>query len=1159
MRVAYKLYLFLIVFLLLSSFIFSSVRLASATTYLDNGFESGDLTGWTEWSSSGTVAAQGTTKYAGSYALKANISGSTTYARVYQNLASAYTTLYARAYVQISALPPSSGYYTQISPMISSNDGSTTLADMRIYNNGTGYQWALRYYTNGGSLYSYANTPTPSTSTWYYIEIQTVIDASAGAVRAWITQYDGSPSSGSPTIEVTGIANNGGGNAQRISVGTYSTESYAVSVYADAVVAANSWIGLITTDYFPFIQQTSDIDSAADIGTHSNFESQQVGPDSTNDTLTEIDSSACSALNYIDNDSSDVDSSADKGTEDAFANMQSAPDSSYNTLNETDQSTATGTFGDTSGSGSSYRTTAANEMRLGVFTASRTGEVASIVFYGRGSVASANCKAIITTSSGVLLTNGIGSAVSVSTTAGTKTLTYAAGSRPLVTNGTTYWIGLITETATRIYYDSTTGATSKQDTSNSYSTPTNPTDAGSTTETWRLMYANINDILMKVDQEFQWTTANYTMAYKEVCVKTGTLGSENLQLQVYNGSWQTLSSGLTASAWNNYTVSSYLINSNLTIRFIDATLTDDPSADTYQIDSIVLSTWTLANYTMMLEEKFANITTGYSSRDLCIFTGTYSGSETLSVQGWNTGNSSWTTITTLTANQWNNASVTSWINSSATEFYIRFIDGNTTEDTSQNTWMIDTTYLWTHPTWFNSSITETSNVADAKTSNLALVSKLSASVGITDTLINNLGRAVALTGSVGVSDSKLSGITIGKTVTSAVGIVDVSGVTKGLYNLMTGNFTIVDSLIQLKAFLFANSGSAALVSASNVNVALLFTNTGAVAIIDGNALLLALQNNLLESVEIITLGDSGKALLLSNTELIGIADISEILKALGVDTLDEIEFADVLDAVKTIALNVVDFTETESLSASDSLEALKALLKDNVDSVEIVPILSSNLALLFLNDGSVYIVDLSTFLKYIQVSLLENIGSETVLEALKAIEAPLIDVIEITDDSIVIKEIYSALTEVFNTETVNLTDVFESAKALAVSNSDAIVIVSLNSNGLALVIFPDGSIYLVDDYSEFLKSLYNALTDTLTLTGDATGEKSIWVLIAEYVMDEISHIQDNLESLWNTIVDLSNASASEMLILGAVIGAIIIGSIGFSFVIYKKRTEEAYS
>ncbi|MHA2356769.1 MAG: hypothetical protein ACXADC_16445, partial [Candidatus Thorarchaeota archaeon] len=90
-----------------------------------------------------------------------------------------------------------------------------------------------------------------------------------------------------------------------------------------------------TEDYVD--SNLSDIDSSPDIGNHSSFNSQQVGPDSTYDTLTEANSDPppTNSEDDIDSATSDVDSTTDVGIEGTFTNAQgSTLDSSYFTIQE---------------------------------------------------------------------------------------------------------------------------------------------------------------------------------------------------------------------------------------------------------------------------------------------------------------------------------------------------------------------------------------------------------------------------------------------------------------------------------------------------------------------------------------------------------------------------------------------------------------------------------------------------------------------------------------------------------------------------------------------------------------------------------------------------------------------------------------------------------
>ncbi len=104
----------------------------------------------------------------------------------------------------------------------------------------------------------------------------------------------------------------------------------------------------------------------------------------------------------------------------------------------------------------------------------------------------------------------------------------------------------------------------------------------------RINYTTIN---YDLDLEVQWTNATYDMPHEELCIFGGTMASENLEVEVWNGSaWQNLFSGL-SSGWNNVSVTDYLVSPVFTIRFQGGTKTGDALQDSWQIDSTLLHTW----------------------------------------------------------------------------------------------------------------------------------------------------------------------------------------------------------------------------------------------------------------------------------------------------------------------------------------------------------------------------------------------------------------------------------------------------------------------------------------------------------------------------------------------------------------------------------------
>ena len=104
----------------------------------------------------------------------------------------------------------------------------------------------------------------------------------------------------------------------------------------------------------------------------------------------------------------------------------------------------------------------------------------------------------------------------------------------------------------------------------------------------RINYATVN---YDLDLEVQWTNATYDMPHEELCIFGGTMASENLEVDVWNGAaWQNLFPSL-SSGWNNVSVTDYLVSSAFTIRFKEGTETGDVLQDRWQIDSTLLHTW----------------------------------------------------------------------------------------------------------------------------------------------------------------------------------------------------------------------------------------------------------------------------------------------------------------------------------------------------------------------------------------------------------------------------------------------------------------------------------------------------------------------------------------------------------------------------------------
>ncbi|MFX0113546.1 MAG: hypothetical protein ACFFB3_03280 [Candidatus Hodarchaeota archaeon] len=96
----------------------------------------------------------------------------------------------------------------------------------------------------------------------------------------------------------------------------------------------------------------------------------------------------------------------------------------------------------------------------------------------------------------------------------------------------------------------------------------------------------------QLDQEVQWTDIPHQLHGEYLCIQTGSINVENLDVEIWNGSdWVNVISGLNANAWNNVSVHSYLNSTTFTIRFIDSIQSSDNNQDSWEIDAVILHFW----------------------------------------------------------------------------------------------------------------------------------------------------------------------------------------------------------------------------------------------------------------------------------------------------------------------------------------------------------------------------------------------------------------------------------------------------------------------------------------------------------------------------------------------------------------------------------------
>jgi len=183
------------------------------------------------------------------------------------------------------------------------------------------------------------------------------------------------------------------------------------------------------------------------------------------------------------------------------------------------------------------------------------------------------------------------------------------------------WVNMSTITASSLTWYNTSFA--KTDFVNS----TNQTrirywqDVDATQETLYVDYSGVygwNATNYELDLEVQWTNVNYTQTYEELCIFGGTMGSENIRVDVWSGStWHNLFIDL-SSGWNNVSVTDYLVSSVFTIRFKGGTETGDTFQDSWEIDCALLHTWGVAptaNFSYTPEYPYTGETVTFDASD----------------------------------------------------------------------------------------------------------------------------------------------------------------------------------------------------------------------------------------------------------------------------------------------------------------------------------------------------------------------------------------------------------------------------------------------------------------------------------------------------------------------------------------------------------------
>jgi hypothetical protein len=449
---------------------------------------------------------------------------------------------------------------------------------------------------------------------------------------------------------------------------------------------------------------SSNIDGSTTYGTHSNFTAEQepVNP-LFNDTLTEGDTVSAT-----------------------FGNTAQSG-STYTTFGTT-------YIGNTASTGSSYSTlTTSGYIGGDNLTATPTGtyQLLSVTASLAGSAfGTVNATAIITSSSGSVVTNGISVNRTLSVTTAVTNYTFTFSTNPTLSANTVYIVGIRGNTSAspylRLYYSSTTTGYEYHNTSIAGS-PTTITWTHSNDTNYNI-WDNISIISAEGGEWGSSSSVSLTSIEFYAATATGTTSAEGI---ITTTSGSVLTNGIgstvtvtTTAGWSTSTFSTppsvsasttyclLVCSEGNPIELYYSATSSGTEEHNYTVSSFSPSSIPLTSsnstlyslyaniqpvYALNLEEQWTNTNTTAPNANCSIYLDSFSSdNKALGVQCYTA--SGWTVLSTsLSANQWNNFTITSYMNST---FTIDFYNSSDTGLTTQSWWNVssDLIYTWT-PTY----------------------------------------------------------------------------------------------------------------------------------------------------------------------------------------------------------------------------------------------------------------------------------------------------------------------------------------------------------------------------------------------------------------------------------------------------------------------------
>lgn len=250
-------------------------------------------------------------------------------------------------------------------------------------------------------------------------------------------------------------------------------------------------------------------------------------------------------------------------------------DGVYMTFRSYPSQNSSGSFGYTT-AGSTYTSVSVNYMYGSVFTSPANQTIAkSITFYGRGGSVTQNVKCLIVLHSTLTIV-AITNSVPISTTAQWWTATFAA--QPTLSASTDYVLMIIPAGTVRFYYGSGLTNQGHLDTTNSYSSPADPTEATHNNFQYSI-YCNYNQ------------PTQYTVGVEF----TGTSNTQSwTQLTwTFDSSFSTARVNTTLQVWN-YQTGQYSTSSN---GYMSYTSSATPNTDETKTQTVITNPTDFRNST----------------------------------------------------------------------------------------------------------------------------------------------------------------------------------------------------------------------------------------------------------------------------------------------------------------------------------------------------------------------------------------------------------------------------------------------------------------------------------------------------------------------------------------------------------------------------------